>query len=116
MPGPRSSNTYTCTCTHFCGGYKTGLSRATFYRHSPYRVAAQPPPTSFSTSFQNFLDNSAGNSGSGRSCLGREEYQGNTDTSDRDSDLEFPTQALGGTPTRSQGQNFEEAAGVIFPF
>jgi hypothetical protein len=64
MPGPRSSNTYTCTCTHFCGGHKAGLSRATYYRHSPYRDAAQPTTTSgFSTSFQSFLDNSAGGQG-----------------------------------------------------
>jgi hypothetical protein len=102
MPGPRSSNTYTCTCTHFCGGYKTGLSRATYYRHSPYRDA-QPQATtsSFSTSFQSFLDNSAGNSGSGSGILGigRDESQGNTD------DLEV-------------AQNFEEAAsaGVNFPY
>lgn len=100
MPGPRSSNTYTCTCTHFCGGYKTGLSRATYYRHSPYRDAAQPQATSsFSTSFQNFLDNSASNSGSGSGILGigQDESQGNTD------DLEV-------------AQNFEEPAGVNFPY
>jgi hypothetical protein len=51
MPGPNSGNTYTCTCTRFCKGYKTGLSRATFYRHAPYR------PPEFSASFQAFLHN-----------------------------------------------------------
>jgi hypothetical protein len=68
MPGPQSTKSYTCTCTHFCGGYKTGLSRATYYRHAPYRDPPQPSST-FSSSFQNFLDNSAGNS-----CLGQEEF------------------------------------------
>ena len=112
MPGPRSSNTYTCTCTHFCGGYKTGLSRATYYRHSSYRDTAQPT-SSFSTSFQSFLDNSAGNSGLGNSesGLGQEESQGNTD----DLEAEFPTpphvQVVEGST-----RNFEEAAGVNIPF
>ena len=72
MPGSRSSNTYTCTCNHFCGGYKTGLSWATFYRHAPYRDAAQP---NFSSSFQDFLDKS------GRA--------------------QFPTEALGGSTQNS---------------
>jgi hypothetical protein len=104
MPGPRSTgNTYTCTCTHFCGGYKSGLSRATYYRHSPYRDAAQPS-SSFSTSFQTFLDDSAGNSGSGQSVLHQEEPQGNAD------DLEGEFQ------TSPHIQNFEEAAQVNFPF
>jgi len=63
MPGPGSSkNTYTCTCTHFCGGYKTGLSWATFYRHAPHRNPAQP---SFSAPFQNFLNDSTSHSGTG---------------------------------------------------
>lgn len=103
MPGPRSSNTYTCTCTHFCGGYKPGLSRATYYRHSPYRDhdAAQPQATSsFSASFQNFLDKSAGNSngsGSGILGIGQDESQGNTDGFE-------------------VAQNFEEGAGVNFPY
>jgi hypothetical protein len=132
MSGPRSSNTYTCTCTHFRGGYKTGLSRATFYRHSPYRDAAQPTG-SFSTSFQNFLDDSAGDSGSGRLGLGQES-QGNTDDfntagdsgsgrsglgqesqgNTADLEAEFPTSPHvldGGTGI----QNFE-TAGVNFPF
>jgi hypothetical protein len=75
MPGPQSSmNTYTCTCTRFCGGHKTGLSRATFYRHAPYRDASKPT-SSFSLSFQNFLGNSAGNTD-------QEESQGYTDNSD----------------------------------
>jgi hypothetical protein len=104
MPGPRSSNTYTCTCTHFCGGYKTGLSRATYYRHSPYRDAAQPT-SGFSTSFQNFLDNSAGGSGSGP---GQEESQENAD----DMVTEFQTSHVLDGST----QNFEEAAGVNLPF
>ena len=53
MPGPNSGNTvYTCTCTRFCKGYKTGLSRATYYRHAPYC------PSEFSASFQAFLQNS----------------------------------------------------------
>jgi hypothetical protein len=57
MPGANSgNNTYTCTCTRFCRGYKTGLSRATFYRHAPYRDAPQP---GFSASFQAFLNNSS---------------------------------------------------------
>jgi hypothetical protein len=85
MPGSRSSNTYTCTCTHFCGGYKTGLSRATFYRHAPYRDTAQP---SFSSSFQDFLDKSAGESG-------QEEPQAQENTDNLGA--EFPTQVLGGT-------------------
>lgn len=49
MPG----NTYTCTCTRFCKGYKTGLSRAMYYRHAPFR------PPKFSASFQNFLQDSS---------------------------------------------------------
>jgi hypothetical protein len=102
-----SKNTYTCTCTHFCGGYKTGLSRATFYRHSPYRDAAQP--SSFSSSFQNFLDNSAGNCGSG---LGQEESQGNTDNLEAG----FSTQSTTTPPhvLDASTWNFEEAAGVNF--
>jgi hypothetical protein len=58
-------DTYTCTCAHFCKGYKTGLSRATYYRHAPYRSASAQSST-FSSSFQTFLDNSANVSGSGR--------------------------------------------------
>jgi hypothetical protein len=112
MPESRGTNTYTCTCTRFCGGYKTGLSRATFYRHSPYRDTAQPT-SSFSSSFQNFLDNSVGDSGSGRSGLGQEESQGDTD----DLETDFPTspQVLDGT---SSTRNFEEpeAAEVSFSF
>jgi hypothetical protein len=109
MPGLQSGkNTYTCTCTQFCGGYKTGLSRATFYRHSPYRDASAAQPSSFSSSFQNFLDNSAGNSGSG---LGQEESQGNIDNLEAG----FSTQST--TPPHvldASTQNFEEAAGVNF--
>jgi hypothetical protein len=57
MPGANSgNNTYTCTCTHFCKGYKTGLSCATFYQHAPYCDAPQP---GFSASFQAFLNNSS---------------------------------------------------------
>jgi hypothetical protein len=97
MPGPRSSkNTYTCTCTHFCGGHKTGLSRATFYRHAPYRDASQPT-SSFSLSFQNFLGNSAGNTG-------QEESQGNTDNLEAEF-LDSDTADLD-----------SEIAGVSFPF
>jgi hypothetical protein len=111
MPGPRSSDTYTCTCTHFCGGYKTGLSRATYYRHSPYRDTAQPT-SSFSTSFQSFLDNSAGNSGSGQSGRGLgSQLEGNTD----DLEAEFPTSPgspLVGHVLDGSTRNFEEAAGV----
>jgi hypothetical protein len=59
-----SKNTYTCTCAHFCKGYKTGLSRATYYRHAPYRDS--PQSSTFSASFQTFLDNSAHVSGGGR--------------------------------------------------
>ena len=57
-PGPNSGNTYTCTCTCFC---KTGLSRATFYRHAPYRAPypSHLDPPEFSASFQAFLDNSS---------------------------------------------------------
>jgi hypothetical protein len=61
MPGPNSGNTYTCTCTRFCKGYKTGLSRATFYRHAPYR----PSPPEFSASFQAFLHAPAGGPSTG---------------------------------------------------
>lgn len=99
MPGPHSNTgTYTCTCTHFCGGYKSGLSRATYYRHSPYRDAAQHT-SSFSTSFQIFLDNSTGDSGSGQlGQLGQEESPHVHD----------------GLPAISQ--DFDKAAGVIFLF
>ena len=77
MSGPPSSkNTYTCTCTHFCGGYKTGLSRATYYRHAPYRDA---PQSSFSPSFQNFLDSSAGSGAANHSQTGQGESHRNTD-------------------------------------
>lgn len=109
MPGPRSSNSYTCTCTHFCGGYKTGLSRATYYRHAAYRDAAQPT-SSFSSSFQSFLDDSAGSSVLGQSGLGLDVSQGNTDDLEEG---EFPT-----SPHSSDGsnQNFEETAGVNFFF
>lgn len=128
MPGPRStgSNTYTCTCVHFCGGYKTGLSRATYYRHSPYRDAsAAPSQPSFSTSFQNFLDNSAGDSGpisgsgqSGQSGVGHrdwqpeEESQGNTDG--LEVPVEFPTSPGSQAPHVIDGftQNFKETSGV----
>jgi hypothetical protein len=55
MPGPNSGNTYTCTCTRFCKGYKTGLSRATYYRHAQFRHG----PPEFSASFQAFLQNSS---------------------------------------------------------
>jgi hypothetical protein len=55
MPGPNVPNTYTCTCTRFCKGYKTGLSRATFYRHAPYRTS----PPEYSASFQAFLHDSS---------------------------------------------------------
>jgi hypothetical protein len=58
---------YTCTCTHFCKGYKTGLSRATYYRHAPYRGhGTSQSGNTFSASFQTFLDNSANVSGNGR--------------------------------------------------
>jgi hypothetical protein len=63
MPGPNvpnvpnSGNTYTCTCTRFCKGYKTGLSRATYYRHAPYR------PPEYSAAFQAFLHNSTSSPG-----------------------------------------------------
>ena len=55
MAGPTGSgNTYTCTCTRFCKGFKTGLSRATYYRHASFR------PSEFSASFQAFLHDSTG--------------------------------------------------------
>lgn len=117
MPGSRNNNTYTCTCTHFCGGYKTGLSWATFYRHAPYRDAAQP---SFSSSFQDFLDKSAGQSGAvNHSGLetGQEESQaqGNTDSLDN-LGAEFPSQVLGGI-TQNSGSTVDlETVGVNFPF
>jgi hypothetical protein len=71
-----------------CGGYKTGLSHATFYRHAPYRDAAQP---SYSSSFQDFLDKSGG--------------------------AEFPTEALGGS-TQNTGPSTVnlETVRVNFPF
>jgi hypothetical protein len=90
---PRRTNTYTCTCTHFCGGYKTGLSKATYYRHAPYRAAPQP---SFSPSFQNFLDNSAGSGAANQT--GQEESHRNTDNLGAKS----PTpQVLGSSPENS---------------
>lgn len=111
MPGPQSSNGYTCTCTHFCGGYKTGLSRATYYRHSSYRDLDAAQPSSFSTAFQSFLDESTSNSGSGRSGIGQEEPQGNTD----DLEAEFTTSPHASVLDGST-QNFEETAGVNFFF
>ena len=104
MPGPQSiKNTYMCTSTHFCGGFKTGLSQATFYRHTPYHDSTQP---SFSPSFQNFLDNSAGNSQSGQ-----DKSQGNTDGLE----AEFPTspQVL---DSSIQDSHSESTTGVNLPF
>lgn len=112
MPGPQSSNTYTCTCTHFCRGYKTGLSRATFYRHAPYRAAAQP---SFSSSFQDFLVKSADPSGAvNHSGTGQEESQaqGNIDNLGG----EFPPQVHGGS-TQNLGSTVDlGTVGVNLPF
>jgi hypothetical protein len=67
-----SNNTYTCTCTRFCKGYKTGLSHATFYRHAPYHDAPQP---GFSASFQAFLHNSGASGPSTSSNLAAENFQ-----------------------------------------
>jgi hypothetical protein len=76
MPGPNvvpnSGNTYTCTCTRFCKGYKTGLSRATFYRHAPYRPYRPPE---FSASFQAFLHNSSAPGPSTSSNLAVHEHE-----------------------------------------
>jgi hypothetical protein len=113
MPGPRNTgsntvNTYTCTCTHFCGGYKTGLSRATYYRHAPYRDAARAT-SSFSSSFQSFLHDSAGSGVSGQLAVGQEESQGNTD----DLETEIPTSPHVLDASGSI-HNFEETARVSF--
>ena len=79
MPGPNvpnSGNSYTCTCTRFCKGYKTGLSRATFYRHAPYR---RPSPAEFSASFQAFLhDSNAPSTGSNLAVDEQEDSQDET--------------------------------------
>jgi hypothetical protein len=107
MSRPQSSkNTYTCTCAHFCGGYKAGLSRATYYRHAPYRDAPQP---SFSPSFQNFLDNSAGSGAANHSGTGQEESHSNAGSSRAG----FPTSHALDTPHNPGNAAGLDTAGVI---
>ena len=111
MSGSQNSNTYTCTCTHFCGGYKTGLSQDTFYRHAPYQDAVLGQP-SYSSSFQDFLDNSAGESGaSNLSGTGQEssQAQGNADNFGAEFLLDGGTQNSGSTVNI-------EATVVNFPY
>lgn len=75
MPGPDSGKTFTCTCTRFCKGYKTGLSRATYYRHAPYRDSLPE----FSASFQAFLQNSSAPGPSTGSNLAVDEHEDSQD-------------------------------------